>query len=447
MMRRSLSANLMVTTALTLLVGLLCVLGVWALVSRLQPSLIRDRDLDGMVRHVMSGVVLDTAGRPVRVNVMRRLQPVFTALPKDVFFQILDPHGHVLVSSNGSTESALPASVDPAHAVGILDTTTAGLPARVMVRMLATREGSFYALVSRSDRFDEALLEDEAVSTRFSALVTICASMLVFSVAVFVTMSRMLHRLRGLSDAAAHIDPVNLTARLASDDVPRELAPLIDSFNAALGRLEAGFRIQQEFLATAAHELKTPLALVRGEIELRGATNKPRLLSDLDHMDRQVHQLLHLAEVSDASSLSPSLIDPCPVLKDAAAFIQRLALARNVKVEVRCPFEAALTRADGSALFVLVRNLLENAVRHAPVHSVVVVELDARGIAVRDEGPGMPESDLPKLFQRFWRGAHRRDEGAGLGLSICSEIARGHGWRLTAANRHPTGAEFTVWFA
>lgn len=445
-MRRSLSANLMVATALTLVIGLVAVFGVWALVAHFEPVWLRDSNLEGMSKHVVKGIVFDANGRPVDVKMVRRLQPVFTALPNDVFFQILDRDGHVVRSSNGSVQSALPASVDPARAVGMLDGANAGLPARIQVTPLPTKAGGFYVLVSRSDRFDETLLEDESSSIRFAAFVTIGGSMLAFSLVVFVTMSRMLRRLRGISAEAARIDPVNLRSRLATDDVPRELAPLIDSFNAALQRLEAGFRVQQEFLATAAHELKTPIALVRGEIELRGAMNKARILSDLDHMNRQVHQLLHLAEVSDASSLSLSMIDPCPVLRDAAAFIERVADARHIGIEVRCPREALLTRADGSALFVLVRNLLENAVHHAPEHSVVVLELDERGIAVRDEGPGIPDEDIPKLFQRFWRGAHRRDNGAGLGLSICSEIARGHGWRLTAANRRPTGAEFVVWF-
>jgi two-component system sensor histidine kinase QseC len=446
-MRRSLSADLMLSTALTLLAGMLCVFGSWALVSRYQPSWIRDSDLENMARNVAGGVVFDADGRPTGVNVGRRLRPVLTALPHDVFFQVLDRQRRVVLSSNGSSASALPESVDPATVAAILETTTAGLPARMKVTTLETKQGPLFVLMSRSDRFDETLLADEARSIRLSALVTIVAAMLVFSAAIFVTMNRMLRRVRGISAAAARIDPANLKSRLATEEVPRELTPLIDSFNGALERLEAGFRIQQEFLAAAAHELKTPLALVRGEIELRGATNKARILSDLDHMNRQVHQLLHLAEVSDAGSLALSMIDPCVVVQDVADFIERLARARHVAVLVRCPDQPLRIRADSSALFILVRNLVENAVHHAPDRSTVLLEVDALGIAVRDEGPGIPAADLPLLFQRFWRGGHRRDDGAGLGLSICNEIARGHGWRLTAANRTPSGAEFRVRFS
>jgi signal transduction histidine kinase len=445
-MRRSLSANLMLSTALALLAGMLCVFGVCALVAHLQPAWIRDGAIDNMARHVAGGVVFDANGRPADVKVRRRLQPVFAALPNDVFFQILDRQGHVVLSSNGSPVSALPASIDPATVVGIFDGTIAGLSTRMTVKRLETKQGPFFALVSRSDRFDETLLDDEAARIRFASFVTIVASMVVVSAVVFVTLGRMLRRLRGISAVAADIAPGNLRSRLETRDVPRELAPLIDSFNGALERLEAGFRIQQEFLSTAAHELKTPLALVRGEIELRGAANKARILSDLDHMDRQVHQLLHLAEVSDASCLAPSMIDPCPVVRDAAAFIERLAGARHVDVRVQCPRVPLQVRADASALFVLVRNLLENAVHHAPDHSSVVVQVDSEGIAVCDDGRGIAAADLPRLFERFWRGAHRRDDGAGLGLSICSEVARGHGWRLSAGNRVPVGAEFRVWF-
>jgi signal transduction histidine kinase len=103
--------------------------------------------------------------------------------------------------------------------------------------------------------------------------------------------------------------------------------------------------------------------------------------------------------------------------------------------------------ADASALFVLVRNLVENAVHHAPPGSLVEVVVEANGVTVLDYGAGIREEDMPMLFKRFWRGAHRRDEGAGLGLSICGEVVRGHGWTLGARNVESAGAEFRLSFA
>ncbi|WP_431262384.1 sensor histidine kinase [Roseateles chitinivorans] len=93
--------------------------------------------------------------------------------------------------------------------------------------------------------------------------------------------------------------------------------------------------------------------------------------------------------------------------------------------------------ADRGALFTLLKNLLENAIQHAPAGSLVSVEIEADRLSVRDRGPGVTPHQLSRIFGRFWRGAHRRDHGAGLGLAICQEIAEAHGWTLSAQPEDP----------
>ena len=445
-MRRSLSAQIVLSTLLALVLCILVAVGARALVSTYEPKWMRDGDLRGMTRHVVAGLSAGPDGRPVAVRLPRLLELVGSALPRDAFYQVLDRQGHVLVSSNATSVSAIPAGTAPPDAVGIFDVTIGDLPSHMSVSPVPGSNDAYFVLVSRSERFEQALLADQTKHMRLAMLVSSIGAMIVFAIVVFATMRRLLRPLRDLSTAAARIDPTNLRARLETSEVPTELAPLIESFNQALERLERGFRIQQEFLATAAHELRTPIALVRGEIELRGATRVATLLADLDHMDRQVHQLLLLAEVSDASSLSLTPTDPRGAAHDAVAFVERIAHARRVEVRLDGPASELTVLADASALFVLLRNLVENATHHAPELSTVFVKVDRDGISVSDEGPGIAPDDMPQLFKRFWRGAHRRDQGAGLGLSICSEIARGHGWRLTASNRPTAGAEFKVWF-
>jgi signal transduction histidine kinase len=95
-------------------------------------------------------------------------------------------------------------------------------------------------------------------------------------------------------------------------------------------------------------------------------------------------------------------------------------------------------------LFMLLKNLVENAIQHSPAGGVVTVTIDTDRLCVRDGGPGIPTEELPKLFERFWRSSTRHNEGAGLGLSICAEIAVAHEWRLTA--RSGPGAEFLLIF-
>ena len=227
--------------------------------------------------------------------------------------------------------------------------------------------------------------------------------------------------------------------------MPRELQPLIRAFNEALDRLQQGYRVQQEFLAAAAHELKTPLSLIRGQVELSESPDRELLLGDIDRMARQVAQLLHLAEVSEARNFQMAETDLGGVAGEAVTFLQRLAQRGNVHLDLRVAETLPPRRADRGAVFVLLKNLIENAIQHSPTGAVVTVDVRPNGISVRDEGEGIPPEHLGELFKRFWRGASRRDTGAGLGLAICHEIALAHGWSLVARNG-TAGAEFLVSF-
>jgi len=124
------------------------------------------------------------------------------------------------------------------------------------------------------------------------------------------------------------------------------------------------------------------------------------------------------------------------VADEAASYLQRMAEAAGVRLTVSAT-ENIEWKADRGALFTLLKNLLENAIQHAPASTTVDVEVQSDALSVRDWGPGLDPAQLPLLFERFWRAAHRRDHGAGLGLSICQEIALAHGWRLTVERAEP----------
>ena len=197
--------------------------------------------------------------------------------------------------------------------------------------------------------------------------------------------------------------------------------------------------MQQEFLANAAHELKTPLALIRAQIELPvdDASTRDSLLSDVDYMTRQVQQLLLLAEASEANNYKFALVAVQDLVQEVVAYLQRMADTADVRLAVSDTAGEVSWQADRGALFTLLKNLLENAIQHAPAKTAVSVEIQSDAVIVRDCGPGIDAAQLPLLFDRFWRGANRRDHGAGLGLAICQEIALAHGWRLTAEGAEP----------
>jgi signal transduction histidine kinase len=262
--------------------------------------------------------------------------------------------------------------------------------------------------------------------------------LVVFSACAYLTLTRTLKPLRDASEAAAAVSPNSLHTRLQTDAVPMEIVPLVRSFNLALDRLERGYRIQREFLATAAHELKTPLALIRGQIELGvKAENRDVLLRDISRMGRQVQQLLHLAEACEVQNYEFAELEVEELAREVATFLERLADQNGVRVQIAVEPGVQPLLADRGALFTLLKNLLENSIQHSHAGGVVSLHVGSSGISVRDQGAGVAVEDLPRLFARFWRSADRRDLGAGLGLSICREIVTAHGWTLTARRAEP----------
>lgn len=260
--------------------------------------------------------------------------------------------------------------------------------------------------------------------------------LVIFAVCAYVSLKYALRPLRKISQAAAKISPQSLSERLQTTQVPTELITLITSFNHALDRLDRGFRSQQNFLATAAHELKTPLTLLRAEIELMDEHTEAResLLAQVSHLARQVQQLLLLAEASEPLSYRFSDVEVCDVARDVVGYLRKIADDADVRLNLICGEDVGKWRADHGAFFTLLKNLIENAVQHAPMGTVVNVDMRAESVSVRDQGTGVPQEQIPHIFERFWRGEQRQDSGAGLGLAICQEICMAHGWSLTAYN-------------
>lgn len=442
-MRFSLSSRLLLISALSLL--LISAAGFVAMtaVQKTGTDFFLEDELARNARRLAYAMHFDAAGQLDSVTTETRDKTVFEALPQDFFFRVLDGGGRVLLSTDEASVALAPdgAVFDPA--LRRFEVVRAGQLLHVITAATEHAGAPYYVQLARSERFQQAMLRNDLGNAKKVALLAFVLAMLVFSVVVGLTFRRVLRPLRDVSQAAARIEPGNLTARLPTAAMPNELVPLITAFNQALERIEHGYRTQQEFLATAAHELKTPLALMRGQIELDGCADRALLLKDVDHMARQVHQLLHLAEVSEPQNYVFGTVDALAVAADVAAHLERLAARRGVAIEIDSPDAVMAIRADRGALFVLLKNLLENAIYHAPDGSTVLLALGAGQLLVRDHGQGIGEADLPMLFRRFWRGAHRRDDGAGLGLAICREIAVAHGWTCEARDAGP-GAEFRL---
>lgn len=434
----SLSRQLMVASAagMLFLAGLL-VAGLFALLL-VEGDLYSEIGVSEYAESIGEHLQFDAAGRPVAVDLPEAAW-LYDSFGKEVTFRVLNDAGDVVLSSDVGAPPLTDADGRLLLDDFNFDLTRDGITMHGATEPVRRQGRTWHVQFASSVRLAE-LLRSYIGGPLFSrAFLVFCvAALLVYYVVMRFTLRAILKPLNEASAIAAQISPRSLDVRLRVQGVPNELRPLVENFNAALDRLEHNYRLQQEFLADAAHELKTPLALIRSQIEVGvDKANREDLLQDVSRMGRQVQQLLHLAEASEAQNYAFASVDVESLVLEVVNYLQRLANQQGVSMRVIVDPGSTLPRADRGALFTLLKNLLENAIQHSRAGGVVQLCADANLISVQDEGSGVSPEDLPKLFTRFWRSADRRDLGAGLGLAICREIATVHGWDLQAKRGEP----------
>jgi signal transduction histidine kinase len=258
---------------------------------------------------------------------------------------------------------------------------------------------------------------------------------------------RAIAPLTRISRLAETIGPAHANVRLPIDEVPLEILPLVRSMNAALDRLEQGLQRQREFNANAAHQLRTPLAVLMANMDmLKDADVANRLRTDVDHMSRIVSQLLLVARLETLSINLDELVDLNDAAADIAASFAPLALAVGKSIELSRSDSPVPIRTSGFALRVALGNLIENAINHSPIGTSVHIRVTARpAIEVMDHGPGVRAEQRALIFERFWRG-DRSTGGAGLGLSIVDRVMKALHGSVTISDVPGGGALFTLYF-
>ncbi|HTT82208.1 MAG TPA: HAMP domain-containing sensor histidine kinase [Rhizomicrobium sp.] len=248
------------------------------------------------------------------------------------------------------------------------------------------------------------------------------------------------------SDMARAIDPGRIDLRLPADDVPAEVRPLVLAINQALDRLEEGFRAQREFTADAAHELRTPLAVLRARIDtLSDRDTVAGLRSDLENMTHVVNQLLAVAELEANSAGAMETVDLHGICSEVAASLAPIAIAQKKDIALTGAEPPVFVRGNAPMLHRAIRNLAENALRHTPEGTSVEIGVSRDGaVSVSDEGPGVAPAERELIFRRFWRRDRSRADGAGLGLAIVSRIVEAHAGKIDVENRASGGAMFSI---
>lgn len=300
------------------------------------------------------------------------------------------------------------------------------------------REGAF---VVTADLEHERQEVSEAVQV---ALGIALAMLAVVSVLAFVAVGRVLAPLRTLGATARSIESTDdLTRRIAvtGDD---EIAELGHLFNAMLDRLEQAFALQREFVSDAGHELRTPITIIRGHLQLLDHDPETlRIVTDeLDRMSRFVEDLLTLAKAERPDFLHLDQLDLDLLTEELMAKATKLA-PRDWQLE---HIGAGLLTGDRQRLTQAVINLAHNAVQHTDEGDVIALGSELRDgdarIWVSDSGPGIAPADQERIFERFARSAN--GDGAGLGLAIVKTIATAHGGRIELESVPGEGATFTI---
>jgi signal transduction histidine kinase len=272
--------------------------------------------------------------------------------------------------------------------------------------------------------------------------------LLVLLIADIAIFRRALRPLREASEIAEGIGPARPGVRLPTDEIPREVRPLVSAVNQGLDRLEEGFRIQRDFTADAAHELRTPLSILRTRIDmLEDQTMRQALRQNVEGMAHIVSQLLDIAELDTLVIDPKERADLQSVAAGVAEFVAPLALAQGKDVALSGTTDPVWVRGNPEMLGRAIRNLAENAINHTAAGSTVEFVVDGDGtVSVLDHGPGIGEEEQSLIFRRFWRRDRRKPGSTGLGLSIVQRIAELHAAVITVENRKPNGARFSLKF-
>lgn len=283
------------------------------------------------------------------------------------------------------------------------------------------------------------------ISTRRNLVPTIVLAVFLLG-AVTLIFGSVTSRIREVSDTAALIGVDESHHTLPESNLPIEILPMVKAVNRAIVRLEEAGKKQGLFLAAAAHELRTPLAIHRAKIEeLQDSDLKEELGDDVQQMAEMISQLLALAKL-DAVNPQFERIDLSAVVEETCLERGSVAIADGKKLSLEVSDSTAEVSGDQSAIHSAVANLIDNALMYTDEGGTVAVSVDGHTVTISDDGPGIPETDMEQIFEPFFKSPPNK-RGHGLGLAIVTEVMRIHGGTVAAHNsKNGGGAVFVLEF-
>ncbi len=364
-------------------------------------------------------------------------------------FQILDGDGKLLLHSSTAPKIPLSTSKD-----GFRDKIIDNQKWRVFASQNHTT-GTRTVLAERYDTRNELgtlITEDDL----YIMLLTFPLSGLL----IWIIIGRGLNSLDRVAEevsnrAPSYLEPVNLK------NVPEEIKPVIDELNQLFHRLKDGFDREKRFAADAAHELRTPLAAIKAQAQVAfNATSVDeknealkKLIASVNRSTHVVQQLLTMSKlVPEAGTMNDLVkIDLAKLTQDLLATLAQTAIDKNIDLEFESDIQPQKITGNATAISILIRNLVDNAIRytHEGGRVIVCVETIKNEIVLKvsDDGPGIPDELRARVFERFFRVIGNKSQGSGLGLGIVQQICDLHHAKVTLESpKTGTGLIVTVYF-
>ena len=356
--------------------------------------------------------------------------PLLHKYARSVAFQVWENGGQLRLHSANAPQQPLSGKEH-----GFSNSTIDGIRWRVF----STRDESGDFLIQVAER---AEVRDELASgIAGNLLKPLVYSLPLLALLLWFAVMRGLRPLEMLTREVAQRKPDNLAA-LDASSAPHEVLPLIEQLNRLFNRIEASMEKERRFTADAAHELRTPVAAIKAQAQVaRGATGDAERIRALDNAilgcDRASHLIDQMLTLARVDTLDSKLTEQCKLQDIAAEVIAVLApdaRAKRVQLEL-LDGEDAIVRGNSGLLRVLLRNLLDNSIKHTAqntgdqnttVQVSIAASPETACLTVSDNGPGIPEAERDKVMERFYRPLGTQASGSGLGLSIVKRIVELH---------------------
>jgi heavy metal sensor kinase len=410
--------------------------------------------------------IMDTAkefATLYREHGVKALQDEFTREAESrgtrrVFFQMFSPMGKLLAASDLSQWKGVetPRLSGPVSTENKPTFRTILLPGyRLKVRLISMPAGDGNVI-----EIGSILQSEEIILERYRETFSIAlAVMLVFGgLAGFILARKAMSGIQRVTDTATRIGKHDLDRRVPLGNEGQEINALAHAFNAMLERIESLLSELQQITDNVAHELRTPITRIRGIAETTlkssGDINEYRemtasVIEGCDDLIEMIATMLEIAKTdSGVADLDIVPLDIREIVEEAADLFIPMAEDRHIDIRLVKPFQAVMILGDRPRLQRVVANLLDNAVKYTPSGGMVTltVDADAAGVKVEisDTGMGIAEKDIPRVFERFYRGDKSRSTaGSGLGLSLALAIIRAHGGNITVKSTE-RGTTFSV---